>query len=290
MMENTTKPYRILIVDDSPEDREMYRRLIARGREQDYLFWETESGEHGLQLYRSEQPDCVVLDYNLPDLSGLEILARLQAEHGGEPVPVIMLTGQGSERVAVQALKLGAQDYFIKNRSAEGLKFAVHSVIEKAALWRQIKEQRSESEEAARALRESEERYRLLGTRLLRESEERYRLLVESVMNYSIVMLDHEGHIISWNAGTECLLGYRAEEIIGKHFSCLYTPEGVERSLPQHQLEIAAGKGRCADEAWRLRKDGSRFLAHVTITALRDESHTLRGFANVTRRISETGE
>src|SRR5260370_1065613 len=101
-------PHRILIVDDSPEDRETYRRRIARGGEQDYLFTETDSGEEGLRLYRTERPDCVVLDYSLPDLDGLEFLARLQAESGEESAPVVMLTGQGDEKVAVRALKLGA--------------------------------------------------------------------------------------------------------------------------------------------------------------------------------------
>ena len=79
--------------------------------ENEFLFWETDSGEDGLRLYNTEQPDCVLLDYNLPDLNGLEFLARLDSERSDDAAPIIMLTGQGTERVAVQALKMGAQDY-----------------------------------------------------------------------------------------------------------------------------------------------------------------------------------
>ena len=101
------KPYRILIIEDSPEDREFYRRRIAQGREQDYHFWETGSGEEGLRLCREVVPDCVLLDYQLPDLDGLEFLDRFQAAVGEATVPIIMLTGHGNEAVAVQAMKKG---------------------------------------------------------------------------------------------------------------------------------------------------------------------------------------
>jgi two-component system, cell cycle sensor histidine kinase and response regulator CckA len=120
-----------------------------------------------------------------------------------------------------------------------------------------------------------------------RESEERFRLVVEGVKDYAIFMLDTGGHIISWNAGVERIKGYRAEEIIGKHFSCFYTSEDVEHGKPQHKLEIAVREGRCEDEGWRVRKDGSKFWANVVITALRDESGNLRGFSKVTRDITE---
>ncbi len=180
-MEKQIKQHRILIIDDSSEDRQTYRRLIARNMEQDFLFWETDSGEEGLRLYNTENPDCVLLDYNLPDLNGLEFLARLDPEHAEDAPPIIMLTGQGTERVAVLALKMGAHEYLIKTNAAETVKYVVRSAIEKAALFRRIKEQRREQERTTRALRESEERFRLWGVRALRESEERYRLLSEGV-------------------------------------------------------------------------------------------------------------
>ena len=93
----SAKPYRVLIIEDSPEDREFYRWRIAQGREQDYLFWETGSGEEGLRLCREVAPDCVLLDYQLPDLNGLEFLDRLQAKGDAARIAIIMLTGHGNE-------------------------------------------------------------------------------------------------------------------------------------------------------------------------------------------------
>ena len=121
----------------------------------------------------------------------------------------------------------------------------------------------------------------------LRQSEERFRLLVESVVDHAIFMLDPQGHIISWNAGAERIKGYRAEEIIGQHFSCFYPAEDIQRGKPERELVLAKAEGRLEDEGWRLRKDGSRFWANVVITALYDGEGELRGFAKVTRDITE---
>jgi PAS domain S-box-containing protein len=121
----------------------------------------------------------------------------------------------------------------------------------------------------------------------LRRSEERFRLLVENVVDYAIFMLDVQGRIVSWNAGAERIKGYRAEEIIGRHFSAFYPPEDVEAGKPDMELEIAVADGRWEEEGWRVRKDGSRFWASVVITALYDEHGKLRGFGKVTRDLTE---
>jgi PAS domain S-box-containing protein len=121
----------------------------------------------------------------------------------------------------------------------------------------------------------------------LRESEERFRLLVEGVVDYAIFMLDANGHIVTWNAGAERINGYSAQEIIGKHFSIFYPKDAVDSGWPDHELQKAATEGRYQEEGWRLRKDGSHFWAHVTITPLRDASGHLRGFAKLTRDLSE---
>jgi len=127
-------------------------------------------------------------------------------------------------------------------------------------------------------------------TETLRQSEENFRLLVESVQDYGIFMLDTQGHISSWNAGAQRIKGYSAGEIIGQHLSRFYTAEDVARRHPQHELEIATAEGRYEEEGWRVRKDGSHFWANVVITALRDETGQLRGFAKVTRDITERKE
>ena len=121
----------------------------------------------------------------------------------------------------------------------------------------------------------------------LRRSEERFRLLVEGASDYAIFMLDPEGRVATWNSGAERIKGYRAEEILGQHFSKFYPQESVERGKPQHELEVAAAKGRFEDEGWRIRKDGSRFWANVIITALRGKDGQLKGFSKVTRDFTD---
>jgi hypothetical protein len=128
------------------------------------------------------------------------------------------------------------------------------------------------------------------GEQALRESEERFRLLVESVKDYAIFMLDPEGRIVSWNAGAERLKGYRAEEIIGSHFSRFYPEEDLQAGKPARELETAVAEGRYEEEGWRVRKDGSLFWASVTITAVHDRTGALRGFAKVTRDLTRQRE
>ena len=120
----------------------------------------------------------------------------------------------------------------------------------------------------------------------LRRSEERFRLLVEGVEDYAIFMLDPAGCVLSWNAGAERNTGYRAEEIIGEHFSAFYTKEDAERGHPEEELRIAAEQGGYEEEGLGVRKDGSRFWASVVITALRDERDELRGFSKIVRDIT----
>jgi PAS domain S-box-containing protein len=121
----------------------------------------------------------------------------------------------------------------------------------------------------------------------LRQSEERLRLVVSNAMDYSILMLDLDGRVVSWNEGAERIKGYRAEEIIGQNFSRFYGAEDVSNGKPAQELAQATTNGRSEDEGWRVRKDGSRFYANVVITALYDETGRLRGFGKITRDITE---
>jgi PAS domain S-box-containing protein len=123
--------------------------------------------------------------------------------------------------------------------------------------------------------------------RALRESEERFRLLVEGTHDYAIFMLDPRGNVVSWNTGAERIKGYKAEEIVGKHFSAFYPKEATDKGFPDAELTTAAAEGRFEDLGWRVRKDGSQFWANVVITALRDEAGNLRGFSKITRDLTE---
>ena len=128
---------------------------------------------------------------------------------------------------------------------------------------------------------------RRLAQEALRQSEERFRLLVEGVRDYAIFMLDPTGHIVSWNSGAHYIKGYTAAEIIGRHFSIFYPPEDVRSGKPEWELRIATTEGRYEEEGWRVRKDGSLFWANVLITAVFDVHGELRGFAKVTRDLTE---
>ena len=119
------------------------------------------------------------------------------------------------------------------------------------------------------------------------QRDEQFRLFVEAVPDYAILMLDREGHVSTWNTGAERIKGYKASEIKGKHFSCFYPAEDVRSGKPQRLIELAVREGHSGDEGWRLRKDGSKFWASVTITAVRERSGNLIGFGKVTRDLTE---
>src|SRR5579863_2142395 len=121
----------------------------------------------------------------------------------------------------------------------------------------------------------------------LRRSEERFRLLIEGVSEYAIFMLDANGRVATWNVGAERIKGYTAREIIGQHFSTFYPRDARESGWPDHELRVAAEKGSFVDNGWRVRKDGTTFWANVTITALRDDTGQLIGYAKLTRDMTE---
>jgi PAS domain S-box-containing protein len=121
----------------------------------------------------------------------------------------------------------------------------------------------------------------------LRESEQRFRLLVQGVTDYAIYMLSPEGMVTNWNSGAERIKGYTHDEIVGSHFSRFYTAEDEAAGVPRRALSTAAATGRFEAEGWRVRKDGTRFWAHVIIDAIHDDDGTLVGFAKITRDLTE---
>jgi signal transduction histidine kinase/DNA-binding NarL/FixJ family response regulator len=132
-------PRTLLIVDDCAEDRKVYRRYLAKDPHQSYEIREANCAENGLALYQECRSDVVLLDFCLPDMTGLEFLEHLQQQRLDFPLPVIMLTGQGDEAIAVQAMKRGAQDYLVKNfLKADVLQLAVRNVIRQSYLQAQL--------------------------------------------------------------------------------------------------------------------------------------------------------
>ncbi len=143
-------------------------------------------------------------------------------------------------------------------------------------------------EERLRSIAKLQQRAQVLEKELkLRDGQTPFRLLVEAVQDYAIFMLNPEGKVSSWNIGAERIKGYKAEEIVGRHFSCFYPEEDVRLGKPDRGLVTATKEGRFEDEGWRIRKDGSKFWASVTITAIKDDSSKVLGFAKVTRDVTE---
>ncbi len=136
-----------------------------------------------------------------------------------------------------------------------------------------------EAQKALRRQREAEQ--------ALRDSEERFRLLVDGARDYALLMLDPFGRVTNWNAGAEQITGYSASESVDIHFSRFYAAEAVEAGIPDAELRAAEDQGRCEVEGWRVSKDGTRFWASMVLTALRDGTGVLRGYAQLTRDITQ---
>jgi len=128
---------------------------------------------------------------------------------------------------------------------------------------------------------------RKMAEETLKQSEQQFRLLVQSVTDYAIYTLAPDGRVSNWNLGAQRIKGYRPEEIIGQHFSIFYTPEDRAAGEPQRALEIATREKRFENKAWRVRKDGTRFMAHVVVDPIWGDTGTLLGFAKITRDITE---
>jgi PAS domain S-box-containing protein len=254
------QPIHLLHVEDETLDQ----RAVARMVRDKGLPWELTLAptlaEARAHLGRTRF-DLILADYHLPDGECTELIGE------APDTPFILLTATLEEHLALRTLERGADDYLPKDAGLlylDALPIAVAKALHR------------------RRLHEAEQRL----TRQLRESEERLRLMVEGVSDYAIFMLDPQGRVVTWNRGAQQMKGYTADQIIGRHFSVCYTPQDNAAGKPDHMLAAAAQGGTFAGEGWLLRRDGSRFWASTSITAVRDESGQLRGFAYITHDLT----
>ena len=234
----------ILMLEDDVSDAELVQRELRKSGLDFTMEW-TQGKSAFLRALGRLVPDLILADYSVPGFNGLAAL-RAARERFPE-IPGIIVSGAIGEEVAIEAVKGGATDYVLKQRLGR-LGPAVRRALQEV-------QQLAERKRVEQALH---------------ESEERFRLLVEAVKDYAILMLDPQGRVATWNAGAERIKGYTAQDIIGQDFSLFYPPEDIAAGRPQQALEIAARHGQYADEGWRVRRDGSRFWATATITAVLD--------------------
>lgn len=220
------------------------------------------------------RPQAVLMDLNLPKKSGFEVLAEMRAEPTLRSLPVFMLTTSSSNEDRARAKALGVISFITKPAGLEELEATLAHLcnVEFPRLFGETV-QASPSPNLASAPATVD--------------VENYRRLVEAVGDYAIFMLDRNGYVITWNEGAFRIKQYSASEILGKHFSVFYPSEEIRAGHPEYELRIAQKEGRYQEEGWRLRKDGSRFWANVTITAIRDKGGELIGYGKVTRDMTE---
>src|SRR5438552_3566014 len=169
-------PLTILLVDDSTADCALYRHFLSSTGT--YTFLEAATGEAGLRLCQTTQPDCLILDFYLPDMDGFEFLDTLQGETVSLPYPVVMLTGQGSEQLAVQSMHRGVQDYVVKDDlSADILRRVIANAVDKFRLQQMLQVHRSLLQEQNLALRQQEDALHTLNATLAQQVAERTALL-----------------------------------------------------------------------------------------------------------------
>nr|MBA3614228.1 response regulator [Nitrospirales bacterium] len=244
----------ILLVEDNPADAELVRERLknASGMSPFYMT-RVSTLKEALTTLQSTSFDVILLDLNLPETNGLETLKRIRSANSD--IPLVVLTSNEDEPVALEAIKLGAQDYIPKSSmNAALLSRILHYAIE----------------------REKNDRIRL-------DSERKYRLFVDGATGLAFIMLDLLGNITHWNSGAERLFGYPEDAALHKHFSMLFTPEDQHDGRPANELRLAEAVEKGDDDNWLVRADGSRFWASGAVTAIRDSKDHLVGFAKVVR-------
>ncbi len=246
----------ILLVDDQPANLLVLQAILdGLG----YNLVEARSGEEALRRLQKDEFAVVLLDVLMPVLDGFQTARRIRSQEKSRHTPIIFVSAfESADFPVIKAYSLGAVDFLYKPLVPEILRAKVAGLVELYEQKLQVKRQ-----------------------------SEQLRLLIEGTTDYAIFMLDPTGRIVTWNIGAERITGYRAEEIIGQQVARFYPEEAIAGNKAKRELEQAIATGKYEEEAWRVRKDGSRFWASVVIVPLRDEAGAIRGFSKVIRDVTE---
>jgi PAS domain S-box-containing protein len=255
------KDLRILMLEDVPADAELIDSALRHGGFP-FQAKRVDTREEFLREIEGRPPDVILSDHGLPSFDGFAALSITREKC--PDTPFIFVTGSMGEQVAVNSLRDGATDYVLKTQLT-----SLAPAVQRALQLSEEKRKRKQAEI---------ERH---------ESEERFYQLVGGMKDCAFFMLDRDGRVSSWNAGTGRITGFQTSEIIGRPFGCCYRPEDREVGRPNLDLKTALAEGRFEEEGWRVRQDGSRFWAHVVITALRDKNGDPNGFSQVIHDVTE---
>lgn len=272
------RPIRILYMEDDPGLARLVQKRLERAG---YAVALARDGEEGLSMYAAGEYDVVAVDQAMPVYDGLQVI-RILASRGPLP-PTIMITGAGDERVAVEAMKLGASDYIVKDVDG-GYLDLLPAVIERGRQQQRLVEEKRQADEALRELNATLEAQVVARTAEIQAEREKSEAILRSVGD-AIVMFDVEGRIQYVNSAFTTLTGYTAEEVLGQRAGSLTGGEMSERVGQSLQLALAKGEV-WQGEATLRRKDGRTYDATITATPMRDASGNLVGHVSSHQDIS----
>ena len=267
------RPAILIVEDELILAKDLQRTLIDFGYD---AFAIASSAAAAEKRADERRPDLVMMDIRIKGPhDGIQTAIILKKKFS---TAIIYLTAHADDAMIERAKETEPYGYMLKPVNPVELR----TTVEIALYKHQLEEARAQKAESERLLQAAF----LEMSGAVHESNEKFRMMVEAVKDYAIIMLETDGRIASWNVGAERLEGYCKQEIVGQHFSQFYTAGDIAAQKPEQLLESAARLGRIEDEGWRVRKDGTQFLADVVITAAYASSGQLRGFAKVTRDVT----
>ena len=258
---NNNHTANILIVDDDVKSLTAMEALLAGpGRE----IVKAASGAEALRCLLRRDFALILLDVRIPDMDGFETATLIRQRERSRYTPIIFISAIDTlESDVFKGVASGAVDYLFKPVVPQVLQTKVAVFVDLFQMNERLKQQ------------------------AVRQSEERFRLIVESLQDYAVFMMNPEGQVTLWNRGAERMWGYTEEEVLGQSFARFHTPREQAAEQPAHVLRQTVDDGRCEEEGWRSRKDGSRFWANVVYTSVHDDKGELIGFSAVTRDLTD---
>lgn len=270
---NEVAHHTVLIVDDSPEDRQTYIAFLEEARDLAITFLEAEDLAGARRIIQEAEVDCILLDQMLPDGLGTALIDQLYVAEDRGRLPIVMITGRGSEEVAVAAMKRGAIDYIPKDGvSAESLGRAVRHA-------RRVKDLAGQISEEAHARR--------LAEHALRAQELGLKALFESIDGVAIVTLDPQGYVVTWNVGARRLFNYHDNDIIGRHAEAIVASGRPAAVNLRGEMEGASRGQRRSLRRWFRRHRGPDFLGTSALSTIADPRGEVRGYAWVVHQLDD---